>query len=57
MDCVECRKLITAMFEENFTPKSVGSTRLLTDPHLLECKECRIFLKEMYERKREEVGK
>lgn len=39
------------MFSQ-LTPESVDVTRAEIDPHLLKCRECRIYLKEMYERKK-----
>lgn len=56
MDCVETRRKIDEMFSQ-LTPQSVDLTRTGIDPHLLKCRECREYLKEMYERKKEEFEK
>jgi predicted anti-sigma-YlaC factor YlaD len=63
MDCVQCRKIINGMFK-NLSPSNADLARASIDLHLLECKECRLYLKEsyerfveMYERKKKEGGK
>jgi hypothetical protein len=55
-ECVETRRKINEMFSQ-LTLESIDSTRAEIDPHLLKCRECREFLIEMYERKRERFEK
>ncbi len=47
-DCIETRLKIYAMFK-NFSPRMVDKTRKEIDPHLLNCQECRAFLKAKFE--------
>jgi hypothetical protein len=56
MDCVECRKIIDGMFK-NLSPSNVDLGEATTREHLLKCLECRRYLEEMYERKKEEVDR
>lgn len=56
MDCVEVRERISEMFGL-LTPYEVDQTRGIIDPHLLKCRDCRLYLREMYEQKRKEIRK
>lgn len=56
-ECEEVRVQIWSLFTKNYTVKEVEIVRAITNRHLLECKECREYLREMLEQKKKEMAK